>query len=224
MTTDLGHAPTPTAPEIVAHGVLALLAKAVPRAAAAITVSDNRTGCHRLLANDGYDGPVAGYLGDGFVRADPYYAMVLSHADDPLFWADVPGFERSVMAREVLRPQGFREGTSVPLGDGRLSGMLHVSFCSAELDPKTGSVIAGFLKRCSDAVTDQLALQEWRLSPRELEVLRLIALGRSNPEIADMLYLARRTVATHVEHIFAKTGLSSRVSVAVRAAQLGLVR
>jgi DNA-binding CsgD family transcriptional regulator len=212
-----------TTPEIVAHGVLALLARQVPCAAAAITVRDRQAGCHRMLANDGYDGRVAGYLGDDFVRADPYYPMVLSHAADPLFWADVPGFERSILAR-VLTPKGFREGTSVPLGQGRESGMLHVSFTTAELDPTTRAVIGGFVERCSDVVADQLALEDWRLSPRELEVLRLVARGLTNAEIAHTLYLARRTVATHVEHIFTKTGMTSRVSVAVRAAQLGLVR
>lgn len=210
--------------EIVAHGVLALLARAVSCAAAAITVPDRRSGCHRILANGGYAAPVAGYLGGDFIRSDPHYPMVLSRSDRPLFWADVPGFDRSVLAREVLAPSGFREGTSVPLGHGRRPGMLHVSFTTAELDPATGGLIADFVKHCRDVVADELALREWQLSPRELEVVRLMAEGLTNAEIADTLYLARRTVATHIEHIFAKTGLTSRVSVAVRAAQLGLVR
>ncbi|MDN5856587.1 MAG: LuxR C-terminal-related transcriptional regulator [Actinomycetia bacterium] len=63
-----------------------------------------------------------------------------------------------------------------------------------------------------------------RSGPRELEELRLVARGLSNAKIADRLYVTRRTVATHMEHILAKSGASSRVAVTTRAAQLGLVR
>jgi DNA-binding CsgD family transcriptional regulator len=48
------------------------------------------------------------------------------------------------------------------------------------------------------------------LSPREVEVLRLLSEGRSNPEIADQLIIGRRTVRTHVSHILQKLGASSR--------------
>lgn len=55
-------------------------------------------------------------------------------------------------------------------------------------------------------------------------MLGLIAVGLGNTEIADRLYVTRRTVATHVEHILAECGATSRVAVAARAAQLELVR
>jgi two-component system response regulator NreC len=48
------------------------------------------------------------------------------------------------------------------------------------------------------------------LTERELEVLRLIALGHTNSEIAGQLYLSVRTVETHRSHIQRKLGLSSR--------------
>jgi DNA-binding CsgD family transcriptional regulator/tetratricopeptide (TPR) repeat protein len=48
------------------------------------------------------------------------------------------------------------------------------------------------------------------LSPREVEVLRLLAGGLSNPEIADSLIIGRRTVRTHVSNILTKLGVSSR--------------
>ena len=48
------------------------------------------------------------------------------------------------------------------------------------------------------------------LSPREVEVLRMIALGHTNAEIADQLYLSLRTVETHRAHIQQKLGLGSR--------------
>ena len=50
------------------------------------------------------------------------------------------------------------------------------------------------------------------LSPRELEVLRLIAVGKTNREIAASLVISEHTVARHVQNIFAKLGLSSRAA------------
>jgi DNA-binding NarL/FixJ family response regulator len=48
------------------------------------------------------------------------------------------------------------------------------------------------------------------LTPRESEVLRLIAAGRSNREIARALFVSEATVKTHVNRIFAKTGSRDR--------------
>ncbi len=48
------------------------------------------------------------------------------------------------------------------------------------------------------------------LTPREAEVLRLIAAGQSNREIARSLYVSEATVKTHVNRIFAKTGSRDR--------------
>ena len=57
------------------------------------------------------------------------------------------------------------------------------------------------------------------LSPREIEVADLVAEGLSNPAIARRLYLSRPTVASHVAHILAKLGFSTRAQIAVWAAQ-----
>ncbi|MEP6761147.1 MAG: LuxR C-terminal-related transcriptional regulator [Sporichthyaceae bacterium] len=61
------------------------------------------------------------------------------------------------------------------------------------------------------------------LSPRELEVLRLVATGRTNRAIAAELVLSERTVARHVSNIFAKLGLSSRSAATAYAYEHDLV-
>jgi len=61
------------------------------------------------------------------------------------------------------------------------------------------------------------------LSERELEVLRLIALGHTNSEIADQLFLSVRTVETHRAHIQQKLRLSSRAQLVAYALKRGLV-
>lgn len=62
------------------------------------------------------------------------------------------------------------------------------------------------------------------LSPREQEVLRLVALGKSNKEIAVALTIAEGTVKVHVDHILKKLGAHGRVEAAALGLQLGLVR
>ena len=60
------------------------------------------------------------------------------------------------------------------------------------------------------------------LSKRELEVLRLIAQGRTNREIGDRLFISQKTVGVHVGNILAKLGVSGRVEAAAVAIRLGL--
>ena len=58
--------------------------------------------------------------------------------------------------------------------------------------------------------------------PREADVLRLIAIGRSNADIATVLSISLNTVATHVRNILAKTGCANRTEAAAYAMRHGL--
>ena len=62
----------------------------------------------------------------------------------------------------------------------------------------------------------------WLIS-RELEVLPLMAQGKSNSEIAKKLSISRATAKVHVRHIINKLGVSDRTQAVVRAIELGLV-
>ncbi|WP_436697995.1 response regulator transcription factor [Nocardioides sp. BYT-33-1] len=72
-------------------------------------------------------------------------------------------------------------------------------------------------------VTLREAAAPYRLSPREVQVLTLVAAGLGNPAIGLSLSLSPRTVATHVEHILAKLGCATRVAAASKAVAEGIV-
>lgn len=62
------------------------------------------------------------------------------------------------------------------------------------------------------------------LTERELEVLALIAEGKTNPEIADLLFISPQTVKNHVSNILHKLGLPDRTQAAVLAHKMGLIQ
>lgn len=60
------------------------------------------------------------------------------------------------------------------------------------------------------------------LTPTELEVVKLLAKGLTNPQIGERLFIGRGTVKTHLAHVFAKLGVSSRAELAAEATRRGL--
>ena len=79
--------------------------------------------------------------------------------------------------------------------------MLHVRYCL-------------ILKDLQDTV---------RLTKREIDVLELVVLGKTNPEIGIILNISKNTVASYVKGIFLKLQTSDRVTAALRAQALNLV-
>ncbi|WP_027084610.1 response regulator [Cohnella panacarvi] len=61
-----------------------------------------------------------------------------------------------------------------------------------------------------------------QLTPRELDVLRLIASGKSNKEISESLVITEKTVKTHVSHLLDKLGFSDRTQAAIYAVKRGI--
>jgi DNA-binding NarL/FixJ family response regulator len=94
----------------------------------------------------------------------------------------------------------------------------------ALIDPSVArKVVAEFARHAAPARAPDAGLPE-PLSEREMEILRLLALGLSNTEIADRLGLALGTVKNYVTAILQKLGVRDRTQAALRAREAGLLR
>ncbi len=184
------------APSVVAHDRLAHLAPLVARA-----VSPMRS----LLATARLvQGASAGVLllDDGTTYPLPGLEDHTSLGTDP----DVVG-----LARELLRAgQVYRSFLWPGEGPEEHSHVRITVLAATEMPaPVLGMLLVTPAADCRG------------LTPRELEVLGLVVDGCSNQQIANRLGITPRTVATHVEHILAKLGASSRTSAGVRAEREG---
>ena len=83
-------------------------------------------------------------------------------------------------------------------------------------------VVAEFARLTRKTIEHSSSFSE-PLSEREVEILRLIAHGSSNREIADTLFLAEGTVKNHVTNILGKLGVRDRTQAAIKAKDIGLV-
>jgi two-component system response regulator NreC len=129
--------------------------------------------------------------------------VVLTMQDDPSF------------ARKALQAGALGFVLKEAADDELLGAIRHAAEGETYLNPRLGARLAAQPDEPSGPPDD--------LSDRELEVLRLIALGHTNTEIAGRLYLSVRTVESHRAHIQQKTRLSSRAELVRYALEHGLV-
>jgi DNA-binding NarL/FixJ family response regulator len=91
------------------------------------------------------------------------------------------------------------------------------------LQPSVASRVVAEFARLSERSPDSIQALLDPLSTRELEILRLLAGGATNREIALQLFIAEGTVKNHVTNIFSKLDVTDRTRAAIKARELGLL-
>jgi len=113
----------------------------------------------------------------------------------------------------------LKDASSEKLGEAIRSAARGESFLQPSVAAK---VVSEFARLTTKRVVNSNALTE-ALSEREVEILRLIASGASNREIAASVFLAEGTVKNHVTNILGKLGVRDRTQATIKAVELGLL-
>ncbi len=145
-------------------------------------------------------------------------------------------------ARLLGASDALRAATGVPVARSDLDGLADlISLVRERMDEATfvasweagaslplddavaeaEGILAGIIDAPAVEISEKQSLPG-SLTPREVDVVRLLAAGKSNREIADALYIGHSTAITHVRHVLRKLDLDSRAAVAAWAVRHGL--
>lgn len=136
--------------------------------------------------------------------------LTISEADDDVFEAVKAG-ARGYLTKDLPARQMVEMLLSVARGEACFSGIIAAKILRELQQP--ARLLAG---SPSESPSTEI------LSPREIEVLRLVAKGLSNAEIASALYITESTVKLHLRNILEKLHLRNRVQAALYAVRRGL--
>ena len=149
------------------------------------------------------------------------------HVDGTGYPAGTPGAALSrsdrllaaaVAYRAAREPRPYREA----LGAEEALARLHRRASAGHLDAEAVAAVEAATRERPAVRAPRQALPAG-LTPREAEILTLVARGRSNREIAAALTLSEKTVRNHVEHTYAKIGVANRVGASLFAIDHGFV-
>jgi DNA-binding NarL/FixJ family response regulator len=135
--------------------------------------------------------------------------VLTTYADDESLFPALRAGARGYLTKDASAEEIEQAIRTVAAGRTHLDPGVQQRLVAAVLDPQPA------------AATPAGALPD-DLSPREAEVLRLIAAGLSNHEIATALFVSNATVKTHINHILSKTGARDRAQVVRYAYQRGM--
>jgi len=143
--------------------------------------------------------------------ADPVRVLVLTTFDlDDYVYEALRAGASGFLLKDVGREELVAAVRVVAAGDALLAPSV------------TRRLLEEFARRPAAARPSPASLDA--LTPREREVLALVARGRSNAEIAAELYVGEATVKSHVAHVLMKLGSRDRVHAVIHAYEVGLVR
>ncbi len=134
---------------------------------------------------------------------------------------ELPPAARVLAAADAFQAMTEQRPHRVALSAEQAAEELKREARAARLDREAAAAVLEAAGRARARRRDNL--RPGGLSERQIEVARLVAAGYSNPEIAARLVISRRTAEHHVQHIYAKVGVSSRAGLALFAHEHDLV-
>ena len=146
--------------------------------------------------------------------------MVTSHNNPEYLLEAVRAGAAGYVLKEASKHELLEAIRKVLSGESPLNQMLAMRLLRSladEVNRMTEQPVPGPAKKRQEEA------QPEALSPRELDVLRLIAQGQTNRQISQNLSVAVTTVKNHVQHIISKLDVSDRTQAAVKAIQLGII-
>jgi NarL family two-component system response regulator LiaR len=200
-----------------------------------VLVDDHHVVAHSLKAYlESFDDlKVVGMAATGeelLARLDEWHPQVI--LQDLLLPGGIDGIEttRRVLAR---RPDVAVVALTASIDEARMIGVLRagaLGYVRKDAAPETLLAAVRAVARGRAYIDPSVGRESLRssadldpLTPRELEVLRQVALGRSNKEIGAALSVAEETVKTHVTHLLAKLAVDNRAQAIVQALKRGIV-
>lgn len=142
----------------------------------------------------------------GTENPDIKFIVLTTYDNDEYIFKGIEAGARAYLLKDAPREELFKAIRAVYRGESLIQPAI------------AGKVLERFAELSRQArVPDAL-------SERELEVLRLMAKGAANKEIAAGLYISESTVKTHIQSIFQKLGVSDRTEAVTRAIRQGIIR
>lgn len=207
---------------------------------------------HVVMASYFHYPPVGAHDFDGQIQVDQFgypeawrktYLEEKLHLSDPLarraasftrphFWSEIPKLpnltEDELEYVKRVSAQNLGEGLGIPLfGPAGRHGYAALGFGSNGRPPPDDVLVLQASAQMGHLAYCRLLLRDLpngtNLSAREREILRWVARGRTNSQIAEVLHLSRNTVETYIRRCFDKLDVNDRVSAALRGIALGMV-
>nr|WP_321440033.1 LuxR C-terminal-related transcriptional regulator [uncultured Hyphomonas sp.] len=207
---------------------------------------------HVVMASYFHYPPVGARDFDGQIQVDQFgypeawrktYIDEKLHLSDPLarragsftrphFWSEIPKLpnltEDELEYVKRVSAQNLGEGLGIPLfGPAGRHGYAALGFGSNGRPPPDDVLMLQASAQMGHLAYCRLLLRDLpngtNLSAREREILRWVARGRTNSQIAEVLHLSRNTVETYIRRCFDKLDVNDRVSAALRGIALGMV-
>lgn len=186
------------------------------------------------LVTDGFSSKLLELYQDAnFRKNDPIPDTIMKQGE-PMLWSDAiaasaPNEEQYEFLMQC-KALGLKEGIGMPLfGPKGRNG--YAAFTFVQDSMLSDAYLISTMSALSNAAHQRICLSldhekksEVQLSTRESQVMQLIANGRSNKAIANILDIGRSTADTYVRRVFAKLEVSDRIGASIKALKLGILQ